>query len=106
MPKFVIVVFEVVNIHHHNPQRILAAGGGMQFAHQGFIQVAPVIQTGERIVNGLHAQCFAQAQICQRHGSVFRQGHGQQFQLRHRLTALSLQVINTQRLTLCIHGNT
>ena len=56
MPKGIVYFFEVVNVYHYKTDRIIFAHGTREFTLQCFVQVAAVIQSRQRITDGLLAQ--------------------------------------------------
>ena len=52
VPVGVVYIFEMVNIQHHQRQGGAITAGALHFAPPGFLEVAPVIQPGQRVGDG------------------------------------------------------
>jgi hypothetical protein len=65
-----VAALEVVNIEHNDSDRLSGTFGTLQFAGQCLIQVAPVVQAGQRVADGLLLELLAQAQVCQSQGNL------------------------------------
>ncbi|EXU79484.1 hypothetical protein AX13_05070 [Comamonas aquatica DA1877] len=82
MTILVVELFEMIHIDHHDGQRAFwivqtSAFSTQDFSMQGFIQKTPVVQAGERILDGLLMQRFSQAQVAKRQGDLFHRGLAQ-----------------------------
>ena len=56
----VVDLLEEVQIHQDHAQRIAFASGAGELADQGFVQIAAVVEAGERVADRLFAQLFLQ----------------------------------------------
>ena len=73
----VVESLEAVHVQQHDGQLPLPARRAADFAVQDFVQIAPIVEAGERIADGLQAQAFAQPQIGQRQRDVAGDGDRQ-----------------------------
>ena len=66
MTEGIVDLLEVINIHHHQPQRFTLLSRLMQLMRQKFIHVTAVVQVGQRIADGLIAQgCLQRLHLLQ-----------------------------------------
>ena len=74
VPERVVELFEMVEIQHDDTEGPGTTLGASQFALEGFFEIAPIEQSGQRVADRLAAQRLAQLQI--RHGEADLIGDG------------------------------
>ena len=77
MPEGVVEALEVVHIQQHDDHRRLLATGTQQFAAQGLVEEAAVVQAGQSVHHRLLAQALTQAEVGHAQGHLFGEGFGQ-----------------------------
>ena len=69
----VVEALEVIHVDHEQREAAAAAPAARDLPVQGFFQETPVVQAGQRVADGLLAQVFAQPDVGDRQGDLFRE---------------------------------
>src|ERR1700682_2854501 len=77
MSEVVVIALEVVEIEHHDGDGPTFPASGVKFAIEELLHIATVIEAGEWVANGLHAERFTQVQIRNRDRDMFGGGCGE-----------------------------
>src|SRR4029450_11084458 len=108
MTERVVEALEVIEIEHEDCKRCLVAGASMDFALQGFFEISPIEEAGQRIPNRLSTQRFAQPQISRRARDLLGNAHAE-CQMRvidGRVRGLLPQMKHADGVVECNHWNT
>lgn len=77
MSEVVVIAFEVVEIEHHDGDGPVFPASGVKFAIEELLHIATVVEAGEWVADGLHAERFTQVKISNRDRDVFGGGAGE-----------------------------
>src|SRR5579864_6976864 len=90
----VVKLLEVVEIEHEDAERLLGPHGAADFSIQRLFEIAAVVESGERVLDGLSAQRFTQPDVSDgqsylsresRFEGKLRVGHGGGFVCRLKM---------------------